>query len=59
LQAWLVAFFDQPTTAAVGPTLATESFLQVEMFGRWLSIPEGMPLLELLVAAYFAARDRH
>ena len=28
------------------------------MFGRWLSIPEGMPLLALLVAAYFAARDR-
>ena len=28
------------------------------MFGRWLSVPEGMPSLELLVAAYFAARDR-
>jgi hypothetical protein len=30
----------------------------VEMSGLWLSIQESMPLLELLAAAYFAARDR-
>jgi hypothetical protein len=51
LRVRLVVFFDQPTTATVESTIAAESFLRVEMFGRWRSIREGMPLLELLVAA--------
>ena len=45
-------------TALVGLTSVAASSLPLEMFGHWLSIPEGMPLLELLVAACFGARDR-
>src|SRR4026208_874340 len=43
--------------AIVGWTSAAASFLSVEMFGRWLSIPKGMPMLELLAAVYFAVSD--
>jgi len=39
----------------VGPTLAADYFLLVEMFGQWHSIPEDLPLLALQVAACSAA----
>jgi hypothetical protein len=51
--------FNQPTTTTAESTIATESFLRVEMFRRWRSIPKGMPLLELRGGGVIDNSQRH
>jgi hypothetical protein len=52
-----VSFYRQ-MAAVPGVTSAADYFPRAEMSGHWQSIPESMPMLELLVAEYYAARDR-